>query len=213
MDRKTAIELLNDMHNCAVKAGVSKYMFIGFGTMLGALRDNGLIKHDDDMDICFLPMPPELKESYYRECMNAGLLAGWKNPAERTSSKPSGELLWFSAKKGEKTTKSCNWFFEEWDDMLWHTKGKAWVSEEHFPRKLRYKPDDEAVMLGAPTKYFGLQAIRFEGITLNMPNMPGTLCDLYYPDWFTPQEGGTSAQVYIARVGRWDDKSTWSRLK
>jgi hypothetical protein len=213
MDTLSAKELLKEMIACGHRAGVAKYMFLGFGTMLGAIRDNSFIPHDDDMDICFLPISAELKDRYLDECIKAGLMDGWPDSSKRISSKPSGELLWFSTKKTEKGARSCNWFFIYWDDCLWHTKGRLWVSDLHFDPKLGYKSGDEGIMLGAPSEYFNqLSEIKFEGLSVNIPKLAGTLCDLYYPGWLTPKEGGSSAQDRIARIPRWSEEDEWKNL-
>ena len=213
MHLESARELLKEMYQCAKKAKVNKYMFLGFGTMLGAIRGGSLISHDDDMDVCFLPMSAEEKERYFEECKKSGLMDGWPNPDKRVAAKPNGELLWFSAKKTEKSTRSCNWFFVEHENYMYHTKGKAWVSDIHFSPKLRYSMEDEAIMLGAPSELFKSMAIiEFEGGFYFIPSKAGTLCDEYYPDWFQPREGGSSAQNRIISVGKWEDENTWRRL-
>jgi hypothetical protein len=213
MHLETARELLEDMRDCAKRADVLKYMFIGFGTMLGAVRDGGLIPYDDDMDICFLPMPAQKKEDYLKICQDKGLMDGWPNPSARMSSKPNGELLWFSLQKTKKSAKSCNWFFLEWDNCLWHTKGKIWVSDEHFDKRLKYSMNDEAIMLGAPSDFFHpIALMMFENNVWSVPSKAGTLCDEYYPDWAQPKEGGASAQNRIVSVGSWSDKTTWKYL-
>lgn len=212
MDKESAKVLLSKSKECAIRAGIYDKMFIGFGTALGAIRERDLIDHDDDMDICFLPCTKEEKWKYLNECIIAGLLRGWDNPEKRQSISDSGEVLWFSIKETKNGTKSCNWFFVDYDNKLWHTKGKHWVNEYSFQRK-KFKLDDDAIMLGADKKLFDkLVEIPFLGGSYNIPVKCGELCDFYYPNWLVPKEGGSSEQVFILRVPRWNNEAEWSLI-
>jgi hypothetical protein len=214
MNTQASIKLLQQIVDVADKAGVSQKMFIGFGTLLGCIRDRKLIEHDDDLDMCFLPMNPGEKEKYFIECQKARMFDGWKYPEKRVAKTPDGEILWFSVTDKEAQAKSCNWFFLDWNNYLWHTKGKLWVSDLSFNPKLGWKPQDQALMLGAKKEYFEeLVEVNLESIKVNAPSMAGTLCDFYYPNWFTPKEGGASAQDHIARVPDFLKPETWEIIK
>ena len=212
MNLESSIDILQRLQKCAKYSKIEDKMFLGFGTLLGSIRERSIIEHDTDLDVCFLPLTAEEKENYYRKCNSSGLLDGWENLDDRIASKPTGELLWFSAKKGEKETKCCNWFFEEWAGVMWHTKGKLWVSPQHFDPK-KYRMSDEAIMKGAPINLFiGLTKVKCFAGEFNYPIKSGSLLDFWYPNWLNPRYAEESAFKIIARVGRWWDKNTWSLI-
>lgn len=212
MKIESSKQILIDLKKCALKANVHQKMFICFGTLLGAVRERSIIEHDTDMDIGFLPLTAEEKEKYFKCCSDAGLMDGWPVPSDRVTSKPTGEILWFSAKSGKKETKCCNWFFEEWSGMMWHTKGKTWVNKDLFdPHKNPYDLNDEAIMKGAPGYCFNsLSQISLFGELFLAPEKTGTILDFWYPNWFYPTYGGESSFETIAKVGKWHNKETWS---
>ena len=204
------IDLLKTAKECAEKAGIAHRMFLSFGTMLGAIREHAFITHDTDADLGFLPVNKEQKELYYRECGKAGLLE-WVHPLDRVSRTCTGdELLWFSIKND--FGKSCNWFFFQWNNYLWHSKGTKWLikfHEKEYPRDVR----TTAIMLGAPVKYFNeLVEIDFEGERFNIPLDAGSLCDFWYNGWIFPRKGGSSERKIVGSFINWEDKSTWEIL-
>ncbi len=212
MNLESSIDILKSLKECAISAKIQDKMFLGFGTLLGAIRERSIIEHDTDLDVCFLPLTPSEKERYYAKCNSQGLLDGWPDPSVRIASKPTGEILWFSAKKSEKATKCCNWFFEEWAGNMWHTKGKLWTSEYHFDRK-KYDLSDDAVMKGAPANLFKkLTEVDCFAGKFNYPLNSGELLDFWYPHWIEPRYAEESTFAKIARVGKWYDKNTWSLI-
>ena len=49
--KKLKIQLL-EIADAALDAGIWDYVYLGYGTALGAVRENGFIEHDTDADIC-----------------------------------------------------------------------------------------------------------------------------------------------------------------
>jgi len=56
--RTIQLDILKDVHDFCVKNGINYYL--GYGTLIGAIRHNGYIPWDDDIDIC-MPRPDYAK--------------------------------------------------------------------------------------------------------------------------------------------------------
>ena len=218
------IDLLRKAKKCAIKADIYQYMFLGYGTLLGAVRPTsrpggivccGLMAHDSDCDLCFLAdrFSKEQREAYYRYCVEAGLMAHWPDVNLRQERRDDdNSLLWFSIK--EHKVKSCNWFQFEFGDLMIHGKGPGWMTEGKFPTsKWSRKPSEKAIMKAVPKKYFWpLVEINFEGILFNVPLQSGSLIDCWYPRWHEPKKGGASKKDCVVIIKDWSRKETWRSL-
>lgn len=172
----------------------------------------GLMHHDGDADLCLLSesLPEERIEDYYNYCVAAGLMKEWYEPLDRIERRSdTGDLLWFSIKKGE--AKCCNWIFFKWKGYYWHCKGKYWVNPRKFPNH-SIPANAEAVMKGAPEDYFNeLIEVDLEGIKVKMPKKAGHLLDFWYPQWHEPAIGASKRKV-VAVVNKWAQKDSWKIL-
>lgn len=216
-----AVNLLIEAKECAIEAGIADKMFLCFGTLLGAIRPTmdenrvyrlGLMEHDDDMDIGFLPCEPEKKDHYFSLCKERGLFE-WESNF-RQSRMTNGDMVWFSIKKIE-GVRSCNWFFFEWNDIMWHSKGDLWLNEIKFPSKYFPRTSEATgLMLGAPSQFFKeFIEIDFEGHKFNVPLLAGNLCDFWYSGWAEPRKGGASSKHLYGIINNCEDKSTWQKVQ
>jgi len=219
------IKLLEKLICCADRAGIAKYQFISFGTLLGAVRptlrrpqdgpphySRGIMQHDTDMDVGFQAdkFNPILREEYYHYCHEAGMINSWEKPATRIRRRQdNNDILWFSAKLNKE--KCCQWFFFEHQNRMVHTKGDDWTKDRKFPiKKYPRKEGSQALCLGAPARYFDeLMPINFEGITVNVPVQSGSLLDWWYPGWAVPKIGGSSAKKVVLIIEKWDNQRSW----
>ena len=229
--KKLALEELYNIHECAEKAGMRHALFIGFGLLLGIVREGDFIGHDNDMDMCIRAdlIEPKQELEYYRRLKEAGLFFARRRQSFRNvksgfrrgeilssmgddPSDPDTRFAWFSLRKRKDFCKCCNWFFFPWNGYFWHTKGNMWISQRKFSRdKFHYSVDDDAIMKGIPEECItGLTEIKFKGLPVRIPKMFGSCLDFWYPGWRIPKQGGSSAKAITCNVGNWLDKRTWS---
>ena len=202
--------------DCAQAAAVHEEMFLGFGTMLGIVREGGLISTDNDTDVCiFGDKISSLQEGAFYSCLaKAGLFSSRHAQARRED---TGRLLWISLKAEKKGTKSCIWFWYPWQKYYWHSKGRDWVRDAKFPvSKFQYSPDSEALMKGIPAKFVEkticveeILGFKYLGRDFRISRDYGSCLDIYYPGWLQERPGETSERRIVAEVPKWADQSTW----
>lgn len=211
---KNGVELLAQLYECGRKAKIDHAMFIGFGTLLGAIRHGGFIPNDRDMDMCILAdrISVDAALAYIEACQAAGLGEHrWRAPEFRAD---TGMPLWFSLGPknpvSESGVKCCQWFWFKHGGYWWHSKGAQWISPSKFnPHKVAYTQSDAAIAKGIPEGCVNrLVEHNFLGLPVLVPSTAGRCLDEWYPGWPVPREGA-SAHTYHLVVGNWHDERTW----
>lgn len=60
--QRCGVRVLDDVHHVMTGIGVRYYVY--WGTLLGIIREQGFIRHDDDIDVCFSPQRTSFAELY-----------------------------------------------------------------------------------------------------------------------------------------------------
>ena len=211
MNTEAAVRQMPKILQCAERAGIGHALFPGYGTLLGLVRNNALIEHDDDTDFCVRAdlVTPAQEYMFFNELNDAGLFAERRRRRCRSD---NNRILWMSLKSEVDGCKSCIWFQYFWHGYMWHSKGRRWTTKIGKRRgwDLDYE-NTEAIAKGVPAKYMegGFVQREFYGHKYNVPLQYGSLLDVWYPFWLIPKKGGaSSAHVYCA-IGEWGDESTW----
>jgi len=228
--RENAVELMRLLQECATTAGFPRYIFPGFGTLLGIIREGGFISTDRDLDHCIQgdKITARQEERFLQEISKVreipdefdnmivytkGLYQGRKRSPQRRGD--DDRFLWTSCghkriKGPSEGVKSCIWKFFNWDGYAWHSKGRKWISRKKFNmQKFSYSPEDEAIAKGLPAKYMDkFTQIKFHGLDINVPEMTGSCLDEWYPGWARPKKGA-SAKKNVLIIPSWEDKNTW----
>ncbi len=117
-------EQFAEQMECAKRAGIYKYTFLAFGSLLGYVRERGFISHDDDMDVAFLgdKVTAEQINNYCAELKKAGL---FKYREKHAINSVNGKHWWISLRKHHQGAgyKCCTWNFFEHKGFMWHHKG------------------------------------------------------------------------------------------
>ncbi len=213
MNVDAAVRQMPRIKYCAEKAGIGHALFIGYGTLLGAIRENGLIGHDSDTDFCIRSdLVTKVQEQKFYEILDA---EGMFEYRRRRKIRPdTGRYLWMSLKSELGGCKSCIWFQWPWNGYYWHTKGNRWVTKIGRKRKLDIDfKNTAAITKGVPIGYLSkLSTKKLYGERYNIPYMYGSCLSYWYGDFMTPREGGASSCEMLTIIGKWSDESTWKML-
>ena len=232
---KNAVHLMRLLHEAAEKSGFREYIFPGFGTLLGIIREGDFIQSDRDMDHCIMgPKITKLNEERFlvevakeRENVTAwitetdtiklhllkGLYEGReRKPKRRTD---NGRFLWTSCghlrPSSQQGCKSCVWKWFEHDGYAWHSKGGKWVNGRKFNEdEFNYDPNSiQAIAKGIRAEYVSeFTQIQFKGIEINVPIKAGHCLDAWYPGWARPASGA-SRKINVLIIPDWSKPKGW----
>ena len=216
MDKESALRLFKALLASANEAGITDAWFPGFGTLLGIVRENDFIEHDDDLDMCILAdhITKEQGQAYYDACNKRGLFK-FRRKVQRRSD--NDRFLWFSLKGERKGVKSCNWFFFEHNNYSWHSKGRKWAFGPKFKASgnIFKEGDYEARGKGIPSRLFENMVMcpfKFHGLKFKIPEKYGSILDNWYPGWKIPKRGGCSRQEADLYVTDWRKPKKWRTI-
>lgn len=222
---KNALELMSLLRGCAITAKMEKYLFLGFGTLLGIAREGDFIPTDKDMDHCVQGefVTREQEEIFLREIARTRTIQGKVYPKGlyegrcKTPLRKRDDLrfMWTSCghKKvhGQKGVKSCIWKWFKHDGYDWHSKGRRWVNVRKFTG-YHFNGTEDAIAKGITTGFLNdFTEVNFKGITVNIPKKVGSVLDVWYPGWARPKKGA-SEKNHVMIIPSWKNKNTWKMV-
>lgn len=210
--RKKALEDIKIIYECAREAKIDHALFMGFGGLLGFIREGRFIGHDNDVDMCILAdkISREQEVKYYDLLKNKTMFVAREKSA--TINTEDGKRFgWFSLRRRHDRAKFCHWFFMPWKGYYWHTKGHKWINGRKFNRDVfKYDENYSAIMKGIPQHFTEtLVSKKFYNVDINIPLRYGSCLDYWYDNWKIPKKGGSSIKRTVCVVKDWLDSSTW----
>lgn len=156
--------------------------FLIYGTLLGAVREKGLIGHDNDIDIAYMSKytnPKEIIEEaveIYRKLAKKGQLLRWFD-IDYEAQEDSNKILSASGQAHITVDGYIFDLFTTWQD----NDGNLWLFE-----------------FGKVGKGFlPLKKGELHGIDFNIPNNSEKLLEFLYGDWKTPRKEKPNLQRKI----------------
>ena len=213
-------------YECAKQVGIDNAMFIGFGVLLGIVRERDIVRGDDDVDMCVLSdrITGEQELSYYRMLKRYGMFDARERKAFRSSKggfqfslveqgvpNDGVRFTWFTLRPTHDAPRMCHWFMFRHEGFYWWSKGNQWVDPGKFkPEKVGYDPKNtDGIALGIPERCFEwLETIKWQGMEVRVPKLCGTVLDHHYPGWAMPAST-SSCHENILIVPKWTDPKHW----
>jgi hypothetical protein len=175
--KQLAVDDIRIMYDCADKAGIRHALFIGFGHLLGIVREGDFIGHDNDGDMCILAdrITAEQLVRYYQYLAESGMFFARFGHSERLAADGAqydlvaiqragnrGEnvldfepderiapswLTWFTLRPRAEHHKFCHWVMFPWNGYYWHTKAGKWLRKGKFDPALVYYDKTDAGLM------------------------------------------------------------------
>ena len=211
MNKEAAFRQMPKIKECAERAGIGHALFLGYGTLLGLVRENDLIDHDDDTDFCVRSDLITIKQEYqfFDELNRAVLFAARRRRRCRSD---NNRILWMSLKSEADGCKSCIWFQWEWKGYAWHSKGRRWNAKIGKRRNWELDYENvEAIAKGIPKEFIFCDFVKkkLNGEYYNIPINYGSALDHWYSGWLIPHKGGASTADIHCISGDWSNEETW----
>jgi len=204
-----ATEDLSICYECAEKAGIKDKLFVNFGLLLGIIRENDFIGHDNDIDMCIHAdgITKKQLDDYIEYLREKNMFFSREKVARR---KDTDMATWFTLRRGAKRAKFCHWIGFNFQGFWWWSKSGRWVRESKFDsNRWGYNDETEAIALGIPSDYVNkLMWVDFKKIKVQIPEKFGHVLDWEYPCWPIPQ-GGSSRKQVACIIQKWDNQRTW----
>lgn len=196
--------------DCATRSGIAEHTILGYGTMLGMVREGRPLNNDNDGDICILTdrITKEQEDAFYGYLKEAKVFAFREREKRRLD---TGRLLWLSCKMEEDGIKTCMWFQQLINGYYWHSKGDTWVTRIGA----RLKPaitQAQAIMKGVVAEPFKrLKVVNFCGQQWRIPIGYGEVLDHWYPDWATERSEQSREEILMI-IPNWRNPNTWKTM-
>lgn len=220
MHVESAIRQLHTIWKCGKEAGIEHAMFLNFGTLLGYVRENGLIEHDDDTDVGVRSdwITEQQEQAFYHALVRANCFAYRRRTARRPD---THRALWWSIRSELHGCKNCIWFMFPWKNHLYHCKGHRWLKKigqrpevlKALPNEISLKDCSSFAKGNSVDAYETLIQVKFLGGKFRIPAGYGKLLDEYYPGWAIPKKGGASARHRLVLIKDWGDQNQWLVIK
>jgi len=192
---KTADQFARQVQ-CAKEAGIYHATMLGFGALLGLVREGTLMDHDNDMDL-IIDSRQITKEREYRfvKLMEDNGLFKFRRRIQLNYATQRHFWCSIRAFPDHVSHKCCNWFFFCAKGYAWHHKGTS------GGKMSKVKGMPEALLEVGPK-------VEFLGTKIHIPRYIGGCLDWWYPDWMVKRSGSSNPRV-LMKVKDWAKTGSW----
>jgi hypothetical protein len=204
-----AVEDIATCYECAEKASIKDKLFVNFGLLLGIVRENDFIGHDNDVDMCIHTddITKDQLDNYIEYLREEKMFFHREKIARRIDNEMA---TWFTLRRTPRSAKFCHWAGFNWQGFWWWSKSGKWVRQSKFnANRWGYNNETQAIALGIPSNYLEkLMWIEWNKIKIQIPEKFGHVLDWEYPGWPIPQSGSSRKQVACI-IQQWNNQRTW----